>query len=164
VSQFAAARTAVSFSFDRSHSVAGKIANWLIDFCQMTIGDRETTSRLHMAAHELVENVLKYGSSPEIGLEFELERGERESVVRLKTRNTAAPERLLEVERLVGELKQADDPVAYYDRLIRSTAPLIGTSGLGLARIRAEAGLDVDCRVEGPEVSIMVQTTMRGQR
>lgn len=128
----------------------------------MTIQDRETTSRLHMAAHELVENVLKYGSSPEVGLEFELERGERESVVRLRTRNTAAPERLEEVSRRVSELKGADDPVAYYDQLIRATAPVLGASGLGLARIRAEAGLDVDCCVEGPEVSIVVQAIMKG--
>jgi hypothetical protein len=164
VSQFAAARTAVSFSFDRSHSVAGKIANWLIDFCQMTIEDLEITSRLHMAAHELIENVLKYGSTPEIGLEFELERSEDKSFVRLRTRNTAAPEQLREVARRVSELREAPDPVAYYDRLIRATAPVAGMSGLGLARIVAEAGLDVNCSVEGREVSIVVQATMRGDR
>ena len=164
VSQIAAARTAVSFSLERSHSLAGKIANWLIDFCQMTIGDRETTSRLHMAAHELIENVLKYGSTPEVGLEFELERSATESIVRIKTRNTADPQQLEEVTRRVTELRAAPDPVAYYDRLIRSTAPVIGMSGLGLARIRAEAGLEVDCSVEGREVSIVVQATMRSER
>lgn len=164
MSQIAAARTAVSFSLERSHSLAGKIANWLIDFCQMTIGDRETTSRLHMAAHELVENVLKYGSTPEVGLEFELERGEQHSIVRLRTRNTASPQQLEEVIRRVQELRAATDPVAYYDRLIRSTAPVLGVSGLGLARIRAEAGLDVDCSVNGQEVSIVVQATMRSER
>jgi hypothetical protein len=144
--------------------LAGKIANWIIDFCQMTVGDRETTSRLHMAAHELVENVLKYGTTPEVGLEFELERGDVESYVRLKTRNTAAPEQLEEVTRRVTELRAAADPVAYYDKLIRSTASVIGMSGLGLARIRAEAGLDVNCFVEGREVSIVVQATMRSGR
>jgi len=144
--------------------MAGKIANWLIDFCQMTIGDRETTSRLHMAAHELVENVLKYGSTPEVGLEFELERGDDSSIVRLRTRNTAAPEQLEEVTRRVMELRAATDPIAYYDQLIRATAPVLGTSGLGLARIRAEAGLDVDCSVSGREVSIVVQATMRSER
>jgi hypothetical protein len=164
VSQIAACRTAVSFSLERSHSLAGKIANWIIDFCQMTVGDRETTSRLHMAAHELVENVLKYGTTPEVGLEFELERGDVESYVRLRTRNTAAPEQLEEVTRLVTELRAAVDPIAYYDKLIRSTAPVIGMSGLGLARIRAEAGLDVNCSVEGREVSIVVQATMRSGR
>ena len=144
--------------------MAGKIANWLIDFCQMTIGDTETTSRLHMAAHELVENVLKYGTTPELGLEFELERGDHESFVRIKTRNTAAPEQLEEVTRRVSELRAAVDPIAYYDQLIRSTAGVMGMSGLGLARIRAEAGLDVDCSVEGQEVSITVQATMRSGR
>jgi hypothetical protein len=68
------------------------------------------------------------------------------------------------VARLVSELKAAADPIAYYDRLIRSTAPIVGSSGLGLARIRAEAGLDVDCSVNGREVSIVVQTTMRSDR
>ena len=164
MSQIAAARTEVSFSLERSHSLAGKIANWLIDFCQMTIGDRETTSRLHMAAHELVENVLKYGSTPEVGLDFELERNAGESIVRLRTRNTAAPEQLAEVMRRVTELRAAVDPVAYYDRLIRSTASVIGMSGLGLARIRAEAGLDVSCSVQGREVSIVVQATVRSDR
>jgi len=144
--------------------MAGKIANWLIDFCQMTIGDRETTSRLHMAAHELVENVLKYGSTPEVGLEFELERGDENSIVRLRTRNTAAPEQLEEVTRRIMELRAATDPIAYYDQLIRATAPMVGMSGLGLARIRAEAGLDVDCSVSGREVSIVVQATMRSER
>jgi len=164
VSQIAAARTAVSFSLERSHSLAGKIANWIIDFCQMTVGDMEMTSRLHMAAHELVENVLKYGTTPEVGLEFELERGDEQSYVRLRTRNTAAPEQLEEVTRRVTELRAAADPIAYYDQLIRSTASVIGMSGLGLARIRAEAGLDVNCSVEGREVSIVVQATMRGGR
>ena len=164
MSQIAAARTAVSFSLERSHSLAGKIANWLIDFCQMTVGDRETTSRLHMAAHELIENVLKYGSTPEVGLEFELERCEEHSIVRLRTRNTANPQQLEEVMRRVHELRAATDPVAYYDRLIRATAPVMGVSGLGLARIRAEAGLDVDCSVNGQEVSIVVQATMRSDR
>jgi hypothetical protein len=144
--------------------LAGKIANWIIDFCQMTVGDLETTSRLHMAAHELVENVLKYGTTPEVGLEFELERGDQESYVRLRTRNTAAPEQLEEVTRRVTELRAAADPIAYYDQLIRSTASVMGMSGLGLARIRAEAGLDVDCSVEGREVSIVVQATMRRGR
>jgi hypothetical protein len=130
----------------------------------MAIEDLEVTSRLHMAAHELVENVLKYGSSPEVGLEFELERGAVNSIVRLRTRNTAAPEQLREVTRRVNELKAAVDPIAYYDRLIRSTAPVVGMSGLGLARIRAEAGLDVDCSVVGREVSIVVQTTMRSEK
>jgi len=144
--------------------MAGKIANWLMDFCQMTVNDRETTSRLHMAAHELVENVLKYGSLPEVGLEFELERRDHQDIVRLKTRNTAAPEQLEEVTRRVTELRAAADPIAYYDRLIRATAPVLGMSGLGLARIRAEAGLDVDCSVDGREVSIVVQATMRSNR
>jgi len=130
----------------------------------MTIDDRDTTSRLHMAAHELVENVLKYGSTPEVGLEFELERRNDRQIVRLRTRNTAAPEQLDELTRRVTELRAAPDPVAYYDRLIRSTAPVLGVSGLGLARIRAEAGLDVDCSVEGREVSIVVQTTMRSEK
>ncbi len=145
--------------------MAGKIANWLMDFCQMTVGDRETTSRMHLAAHELVENVLKYGSSPTIGLEFAVESRNEESIVRLSTKNAADPAQLEEVSRRVSALKLASDPIAYYDQLVRSTAPLDGPSGLGLARIRAEAGLSIDCAIEGGEVSISVESvTRRGAR
>lgn len=126
----------------------------------MTLGDMETTSRLHLAAHELVENVLRYGSSPQVGLEFAVEKGERGSVVRLSTTNKAEPEQLKVVSRCISALRAAPDPVAYYDKLIRTTAPLSGQSGLGLARIRAEAGLDVDFHVSGPEICIMVETIL----
>lgn len=126
----------------------------------MTVGDMETTARLHLAAHELVENVLRYGSSPQVGLEFAVEQKGNSSVIRLSTTNTAEPEQLEVVARCVGALRDANDPIAYYDQLIRSTAPLLGQSGLGLARIRAEAGLEVDCHVSGPEVCIVVETTL----
>lgn len=126
----------------------------------MTVGDMETTSRLHLAAHELVENVLRYGSSPRVGLEFAVEQRADGSVVRLSTTNTAEPDQLEEVSRCISALKAAADPVAYYDKLIRRTAPLVGQSGLGLARIRAEAGLEVDFHVRGPEICIMVETTV----
>lgn len=165
MSQFSTARTSVSFTFDGCFFTAGKIANWLLDFCQLTVSNLDMTARLHMAAHELIENVVKYGSTPDIGLEFEFVRALDGTTVRLSTRNQATPQQLAEVVRRVGELREAPDPIAYYDQLIRRTATLAGQSGLGLARIRAEAGLDVDCAVEGPEtISIMVQTTMQAEQ
>jgi hypothetical protein len=163
VSPFVSARTSVTFTFDGCFMTAGKVANWLIDFCQLTLDDQEVTARLHLAAHELVDNALKYGTDDDMGLEFELSRQGRTRIVTLRTRNRTTPDQLLEVSRRIGELKRASDPLEYYDSLIRGTAPLSGQSGLGLARIRAEAGLEVDCVVQGPEtVSIVVQATLNG--
>jgi hypothetical protein len=152
------ARTSVTLSFDGCFLTAGKVANWLIDFCHLTVEDHDTTSRLHLAAHELIENVVKYGSTEDMSLEFELVPTEPRSTVILSTRNRTTPEQLKAVVKRITELKNARDPVAYYDGLVRDTAPLSG-SGLGLARIRAEAGLDVDYEVTGPDtIRIVVRT------
>ena len=43
-----------------------------------------------------------------------------------------------------------------YDRMIEESAPLEGVSGLGLARIRAEGGLDFDYTIEGDELTLIV--------
>src|SRR5690606_13514671 len=74
----------------------------------------------------------------------------------VRTRNRTSPERLAEVEKRLRELKTTKDPSALYDRMIEESAPLEGVSGLGLARIRAEGGLDFDYTIDGDELTLIV--------
>ena len=82
--------------------------------------------------------------------------------MRLSTRNSATPEYLERAVELLTELKNAKDPVAYYDRLVRETAPKVGVSGLGLARIRAEGDLALDFEAVGDELRIWVEVVVDG--
>jgi hypothetical protein len=108
-----------------------------------------------MAAHELAENITKYSSGPRVSLELALEEQGSAYVMRICARNEASPERLRDVESRLLALKSASDPLQHYDDLISSTAALDGVSGLGLARLCAEGGLEIDYKIEGSELTII---------
>ena len=129
----------ICLSFFPNEYLVSAISQLVSDFCQIGLRDLDISSRFHMAAHELAE----------VGGEHTLS---------VRTCNQAAPDRIVELEQRLQELKTTSDPVALYDRMIEQSAPLEGVSGLGLARIRAEGGLDFDYRIEGNEVTLVVQS------
>jgi hypothetical protein len=159
----AVAKASVFISFQPSPRFVDGIVRWLADFCHLTLEDLEVVARMQMAVNELVENVVKYGTSPNVGIEVELERGDEGSVLRLRTRNTATPERLEVAVRLLAEIRDARDPIALYDRLVLHSASREGVSGLGLARIRAEGELDIDYAVNGDELCVTVEAKLTSE-
>lgn len=158
----AMARAAVFLAFEPSAAFMQRVIRWLTDFCQLTLADLEMVARLRLAVSELVENVVKYGMQPNVSVEVELIEREGTPLLRLGTRNRTSPEYLERAERLLSQLKSADDPVAFYDALVRESAPRVGVSGLGLARIRAEGELELDYKIEGDELWIWVEAPVDG--
>lgn len=154
------AHASVYLAFEPSQRFVSKIVQWITDFCELSLQDMEVVSRVHMAIHELAENLVKYGNSNSVRLDVEVERVRGGSVLRLTTRNSAAPERLAEAVRILQGLRDAEDPVAYYDQLVLESAPKEGVSGLGLARIRAEGDLDLDFEVDGNQLCIVVEAKL----
>jgi hypothetical protein len=150
----------IRLAFFPSEQLVTAVSRLVGDFCQIGLRDVDITSRFHLAAHELAENITKYSSTSRVSLEVELAEKDGLYTLSVKTRNQASPERLAEVEQRLKALKATQDPVAFYDRMIEETAPLEGVSGLGLARIRAEAGLDFDYAIEGDELTLVAQTAV----
>ena len=153
----AMASAAVFLAFEPSAAFMQRVIRWLTDFCQLTLADLEMVARLRLAVSELVENVVKYGMQPNVSVEVALIERDGAALLRLGTRNRASPQYLERAVELLTELKNAPDPIAYYDSLVRESAPRLGMSGLGLARIRAEGDLELDFKVEGDELSIWVE-------
>jgi hypothetical protein len=154
------ARAALSIVFEPSQPFAEGLIRWLTQFCELTLENVNAASRAQMAVNELVENVVKYGLTPSVEVEVELERLTGGFVLTLRTRNRATPERLATTISLLRALKEAPDPVAYYDKLVVESAPKPDTSGLGLARIRAEGDLEVQYEVQGDELCLSVAATL----
>lgn len=148
----------ICLSFFPNEYLVSAISQLVSDFCQIGLRDLDISSRFHMAAHELAENITKYSTASRVSLEVELAEVGGEHTLSVRTCNQAAPDRIVELEQRLQELKTTSDPVALYDRMIEQSAPLEGVSGLGLARIRAEGGLDFDYRIEGNEVTLVVQS------
>ena len=129
------------------------------DLCEQLLDDADATSRFAMAAHELMENVAKYSSGGEGSVEVELSQHDGQNYVQVSTKNRASPEQRATLQQLIGELRRADDPIAYYDSAIVRSLRSKG-SGLGLARIRAEGKMDVGLSIEGDEVTICAQASV----
>jgi hypothetical protein len=118
-------------------------------------------SQLGMAAHELMENALMYGaeggSSFSIAIDPDPDDPANRYLVSIKTRNRAEPHQQAVVCERLNALSEADDPLAYYLGLMAASARRPEGSGLGLARVRVEAQMDLSCVVDGDELEIVAQ-------
>lgn len=123
-------------------------------------------SQLSMAAHELMENALVYGSESEgaesspsfsIAIDPDPEDPANRYLVCIKTRNRAEPHQQAAVREMLHALSEAEDPLAYYLELMAASARRPEGSGLGLARVRVEAQMDLSCVVEGDEIEVVAQ-------
>jgi hypothetical protein len=130
----------------------------VMDLCHQLLDD-DATSRVAMTAHELMENVAKYSAGGEGSVAVELSEKNGQSYVQVSTKNRASVEQREILRQLIGELRRAVDPIAYYDSVIVKSLRSKG-SGLGLARIRAEGKMDVDLSIEGEEVTISAHASV----
>jgi hypothetical protein len=159
----ALAGAALFLAFQPSPEVMQRVIRSLMDLCQLTLADSALVYRVRLAVSELVENAVKYGIQPNVRVEVELLERAGATIFRLSTLNRATPEHLECAVELLTELKNAADPVAFYDQLVLESAPKRGVSGLGLARIRAEGLIDVEFAVEAGALRIWVELAVDGE-
>ena len=118
-------------------------------------------SQVSMAAHELMENALVYGpeggSSFSIAIDPDPEDPANRYLVCIRTRNRADPHQQATVCQRLHALSEAEDPAAYYLGLMAASARRPEGSGLGLARVRVEAQMDLSCVVDGEDLEVVAR-------
>jgi hypothetical protein len=137
---------------DRSRFLSS-IRNLIHDVCTEQLEACENTSQLQMAVNELLENIVKYSSNGRSIIEFELALVQQQPTVRVCTQNAAEPRYMAEVQKLLDEVNAAADPMRFYETLVAASGERSG-SGLGLVRIRAEAGLSLQYVVIGEQLRL----------
>jgi len=142
------ARVALTLCFEPLAGQIGSLRGALSDLCKPHLGDPDELSRVLLAAHELLENIVKYSTGSMAEFHFTLEPASAGLRVRLQTKNCADAERIADVQRRLDAVHAARDPVSHYDDLIRAAAGRRDGSGLGLARIPAESELALSYVVE----------------
>jgi hypothetical protein len=142
------ARVALTLCFEPLAEQIGSLRGALSDLCKPHLADPDELSRVLLAAHELLENIVKYSTGTVAEFHFALEPAGNGLRVRLQTKNCAHPERLADVRRRLDALRASRDPVSHYDDLIRAAAGRRDGSGLGLARIPAESELELGYLIE----------------
>ena len=119
------------------------------DACLRLGGDPELASCLGVAAHELLENAIKYADDGQVTVELSLVRAGFKLETTVSASNTANPARLRQLEVVGAGIAEARDRTTYYrDRMI-AVASMAEGSGLGLARILGETNLQLTIAIDG---------------
>jgi hypothetical protein len=147
-------------SFDlvfRPSELTAVVRQFVATFYSNVLTNPQAVSNLVVVTHELLENTVKYGIDGETRLCVELDRKTGQVVIRVWNRAEAA--HLAILAKMVQDLNDAPDPFQHYMDLMRSSAQRANGSGLGLARIYAEADMSLGVHV----AEDMVCITARGQ-
>ncbi|HET9960071.1 MAG TPA: hypothetical protein VFQ61_36515 [Polyangiaceae bacterium] len=127
----------------------------VVGLCTKYLQPSETTAQLIMTAQELLENVAKYSSGSGARFDFELRDECGRPTVRMRTENPASPQHLHKAIEMLDEIIAERDPQGLYDRWVAQSGEREG-SGLGLIRIRAEAGLTLSYTNEADKLCLEV--------
>lgn len=136
------------------------VRRFVNDFYMRLLVGQEMSSRLALATHELLENAVAYASDGETEVRIEVVGNS----LQVRTWNRASPEDIEAVKGIVDEMNRTMDADEYYQSRLVKTAKRTDGSGLGLARIRAEAEMKVSCEVDKDRVCILATMDMKPEQ
>jgi anti-sigma regulatory factor (Ser/Thr protein kinase) len=120
------------------------------EFYRRVLVDQELASRLALATHELLENAVAYAHDDETAIRIEVEG----DLLSVRTWNRATPERLTSIRNAIDRVMSAADPDLYYQEQMSVAAKRNEGSGLGLARVRHEAEMNLTYEIDNDRACI----------
>ena len=128
------------------------------EFYRRVLVDQELASRLALATHEMLENAVAYADDEETAIRIEVD-GDMLSV---RTWNRATPERLASMKASIDRVMAASDPDLYYQEMMSVASRRNDGSGLGLARVRHEAEMNLSYEIDNDRACIRAVTKIVG--
>jgi hypothetical protein len=144
-------------SFRPNIRLVSTVREFTVQFYRRLLSDSELSSRLSVATHELLENAVSYALDDETTVRIEI----ADDQLVIKTWNRTSLESAAIVRSLIDEMN-ASDPNEFYQKLMAKTALSPDGSGLGLARIRAEAEMQLSYQIESDRVCIRASAPVGG--
>jgi hypothetical protein len=136
------------------------VRRFVASFFECVLRDPDAISRVALVTHELLENAVKYSTNGESILRVE---ANATAPIRLSitVSNRASPEQIKLLQEIFEEMRGAGDPFVYYQKMMQRSAKLSEGSGLGLARILAEAEMTLDYQLTDDLISIRAQAEVK---
>jgi hypothetical protein len=132
------------------------VRQFISSFYDRLLG-REAGEMVSMVTHELLENALKYSAEDSATLRVEVIPESSGDRIVIQIRNRSSDQHIRPLKALIDSMNQYPDPMEHYIALMRETSKRKDGSGLGLARMRAEAGMELDLKLDGSDVCLTAQ-------
>jgi hypothetical protein len=152
--------TGLSFdlSLDPNPRFVSIVRRFVEEVFERLIPDPEAVFRVSMTAHELLENAAKYATAERALLRFSTRLDGEQAQVTLSIINDTTAPHIDQLRQRVHAITSASDAFAHYQSLMLATSRVTEGSGLGLARIAAEAEMSLGLEVKANTVAIMAST------
>jgi hypothetical protein len=148
-------------SIDPNPRFVSTVRRFVEEAFERLIPDPDATFRVSMTAHELLENAAKYSLSGRALLRFSARLEGEQALVNLSLINETTPAHIERLQARIEAICGAADPFQHYQKIMRESSRKVDESGLGLARIAAEAEMMLGLEVKGSTVAIMASTRCR---
>lgn len=145
-------------TFRPNIKLVSTVRRFIGEFYRRVLNDQELSSRLALATHELLENAVAYAAEQETSIRIEIEGDQ----LIVKTWNRTTPERLAALKERIDGLQAIEDADRFYQQMLVTSLKQTDTSGLGLARIRAEADMRLSYEIEKDKVCIRATAQIVG--
>jgi hypothetical protein len=133
------------------------VRRFVTKFYGKVMNNADVTDRLAVAAHELLENAVRYSADAQTGIGIQVGRDGADLDVTIRTKNRASAAQLEFARRALDEVVSAPDASAVYAAQVRRAATRTDGSGLGLGRVCAETGLKLSYEIRGDSVTIVAR-------
>jgi anti-sigma regulatory factor (Ser/Thr protein kinase) len=130
-------------------------------FCACACPGQDREAQVALAVHELMQNAVPHAHGDEVELILEVSR--EADVVAIRVTNRCSDEDYLALRERIERMNTEPDALAHYVRMMREN-PATTRGGLGLARVRFEAQLEISVRREAGRVTVEAVGPLRAPR
>lgn len=130
-------------------------------FCACACPGQDREAQVALAVHELMQNAVPQAHGEEVELMLEVSR-ERD-VVAIRVSNRCSDEDYLSLRDRIARMNGEPDALAHYVEMMREN-PSTTRGGLGLARVRFEAQLEISVRREAGRAIVEACGPLRAPR
>jgi hypothetical protein len=129
-----------------------EIRRFVEGFCACASPGRNREAQVALAVHELMQNAIPQagGAEVDLSLQVDLQAGR----IEISVSNPCSEEAYQELLLRLGQINSEPDALRGYLKAMQET-PTAHRGGLGLARVRFEAQLELSVAREGQRVTIL---------
>ncbi len=130
-------------------------------FCACACPGQDREAQVALAVHELMQNAIPHAHGEEVELMLEVSR-ERD-IVAIRVSNRCSDEDYESLRDRIERMNREPDALAHYVQTMREN-PAATRGGLGLARVRFEAQLEISVRREAGRAIVEACGPLRAPR